>query len=60
MTVKLDNEALVTCKCGNTAFVDARLLRPDRLEFGVCSTCGRAFTLLLTACGLTVKPGGVG
>ena len=60
MTVKLNNEALVTCKCGSTALVEIDVLRPERLEFGICSNCGRAYTLLFDHRGLTVKPGGVG
>lgn len=60
MTVMLGNEALVTCDCGAHIFVHTDWLRPDRLDFGSCSTCGRLFTLLLSEHGLAVKPGGVG
>ena len=60
MTVKLGNEALVTCECGAHIFVSTDWIRRDRLNFGYCSTCGRPFTLLLDDRGLTVKPGGVG
>lgn len=60
MTVRLNNEALVTCDCGAHLHLSMDDVRPERIDFGRCSSCGRPFTLLLTEHGLTVKPGGVG